>query len=34
MKIAIIGSFNYHIECIGFLLEIFKNKLDKFIGCL
>jgi hypothetical protein len=35
--IAIVGSFNYHLECIGFLLEIFKNdkitiyiKKDKY----
>lgn len=26
MKIAIIGSFNFHLECIGFLLEIYNNN--------
>lgn len=25
MNIALIGSFNFHLECIAFLLEIFKN---------
>lgn len=25
MKIAIIGSFNFHLECNGFILEHFKN---------
>ena len=25
MKIAIIGSYNFHLECVPFLLEIFKN---------
>ena len=26
MKIAIIGSFDFHLGCIGFILEIFKNS--------
>jgi len=39
MKIAILGSFDFHLECIGFLLEIYKgvetdiylkNNSDKF----
>ena len=25
MKVAIVGSFNFHLECIGFLLEINNN---------
>ena len=25
MKIAIVGSFDYHLECLGFLLEILKE---------
>ena len=24
-NIAIIGSLNYHLECISFLLEVFQN---------
>lgn len=27
MKIAILGSFNFHFECIGFILEVFKNNV-------
>ena len=26
MKIAIVGSFSFHLECIGFLLEIYNNN--------
>ena len=26
MKVAIIGSFSCHLECIAYLLEIFKDK--------
>jgi hypothetical protein len=33
MKIAIVGSFNFHLECIGFLLEIYNNNtVDIYIG--
>lgn len=35
MKIAIVGSFDYHLECIGFLLEIYNNNdnnIDIIIG--
>jgi hypothetical protein len=41
MKIAIVGSFDYHLECLGFLLEILKEhdvtiffKNDKYGYCL
>lgn len=28
MKIAILGSFDFHLECIGFILEIYNNNND------
>ena len=32
MKIAIVGSFDYHIECIGFLLEMcVSNTIDIYL---
>ena len=34
MKIAILGSFDCHLECIGFLLEIYnhyENKIDIYL---
>lgn len=27
MKIAIVGKYNFHLECIPFILEIFKNDI-------
>ena len=27
MKVAIVGSFDYHFECVPYLLEVFKNDI-------
>ena len=33
MKIAIVGSFDFHLECIGFLLEMsYSNNIDVYLG--
>lgn len=33
MKIAIVGKFGYHLECIGFLLEMYNNNnIDIYIA--
>ena len=33
MRIAIIGSFDFHLECIGFLLEMYRsNIVDIYLG--
>lgn len=33
MKIAILGSFDFHLECIGFLLEMSNsNNIDVYLG--
>lgn len=33
MRIAILGSFDFHLECIGFLLEIYDNNIvDIYLG--
>lgn len=37
MNIAIIGKFDYHIECLGFILEMYRdnsNKIDIYISSL
>ena len=31
MKIAIVGKFDFHLECAGFLLEMYKDNVDIYI---
>ena len=32
-KVAIVSTFEYHTECIGFLLDIFKNNFIVHLYC-